>query len=288
MSKIVYTFLLTEDENIEMQLIDIPANRPEDICYDAFTNIFFKQTNTYTLLAYDTLNEACILLNVSCKEALKQKYYFDEKNFPDIGLIYNDAIYKKVRTNYKDKSLKDTLDCTNKLVVWSPVVSKNNMQTWMYNDVNGQIVLFIAPIYPFTFTSNRVKGYMSYAEWIKTYKPFVKRIISPETAQEWIKQTDEIMTLIQKNSESNSKKNIHDDVGRPKNGQKALDNSIAFKQTSSVRVSVSDNQLVILTKTKDNVSHGHVAGWHDLELAMQDALLDAGLVTQYGKILCKN
>jgi hypothetical protein len=93
------------------------------------------------------------------------------------------------------------------------------------------------------------------------------------------------MALIEKNS----KENVHGSgFPRPKNGQKALDNSIAFKETSSARVSLSDGEFVILTKTKGNVSHGHVVLWNELELAMQDALEDAGLVNSYGKILCKN
>jgi hypothetical protein len=286
LKKIEYIFFLTINESIIITVIE--EYDTYKIFYDTFSNVFFSQKEMKILLAHDTLYEECRLLNTVARNALEKKNFLDEITMSDIGIIYNETFNKSVSSKYTNLEAEELLKKIAKYTLWSPIVSMNNMRTWFYTNTSGEIILFIAPVYPFTFSSKRVKGYMPYDEWIKSYKPFVKRIISPETAQAWIKQTDEIMTLIQKNSESNSKKNIHDDVGRPKNGQKALDNSIAFKQTSSVRVGVSDNQLVILTKTKDNVSHGHVAGWDDLELAMQDALLDAGLVTQYGKILCKN
>lgn len=39
-------------------------------------------------------------------------------------------------------------------VVWSPIIAHKNIQTWLYCNTNGEIILFLAPIYPF-FLPNR-------------------------------------------------------------------------------------------------------------------------------------
>jgi len=75
---------------------------------------------------------------------------------------------------------------------------------------------------------------------------------------------------------------------RPKNGQKALDNSVQIKDTSPGRIGISDDPFVILSKTRDKVYHGHVREWKDLEPEMRNAVKDAGWVTSKGKIKCKN
>lgn len=72
---------------------------------------------------------------------------------------------------------------------------------------------------------------------------------------------------------------------RPKDGQKALDNSISFKSTSSARVGVSCSEIVILRKTALGMFHGYVCTWDDLDQKMQNGLKKANLVNAQGKII---
>ena len=71
----------------------------------------------------------------------------------------------------------------------------------------------------------------------------------------------------------------------PKNGQKALDNSVNFKDTSPHRIGISEGQIVVLSKTLEGLYHGHVRIWTELTDIMQNALIEAGLVNSRGKIL---
>ena len=71
----------------------------------------------------------------------------------------------------------------------------------------------------------------------------------------------------------------------PKNGQKALDNSIQIKETSPRRIGISENEIVVLDKTLEGIYHGHVRSWSELLEPMKNALIKAGLVNQAGKIL---
>jgi hypothetical protein len=198
MKPIVYTFMLEGDEAIVMELIGIYDTK--EIFYSAFANVFFYQQDMCTLLTYDMLHEHCLLLTILCKKALRRENTLNEELMSDVGFLYNNVFYKSVHTNYKDLQTEKLCNDLSKYLLWSPILSKNNMKTWMYNNGNGQIILFIAPVYPFTFSSKRVKGYISYEEWIKTYKPFIKRIIPPDVVYKWIQQAEEVMVLMEKNS----------------------------------------------------------------------------------------
>ncbi|MCX5922877.1 MAG: hypothetical protein NTX86_06150 [Candidatus Dependentiae bacterium] len=95
----------------------------------------------------------------------------------------------------------------------------------------------------------------------------------------------------------NEDKNLYEDAGyhlresngrkskAPKNGQRALDNSIQIKDTSPQRIAVDDGEFVVLSKTRDRLYHGHVREWDDLTDKMQRVLEEAGLVNGRGKII---
>ena len=69
-------------------------------------------------------------------------------------------------------------------------------------------------------------------------------------------------------------------------GQAALDNSVPVSpDTTTRRVGVSNNEIVVLDETTEGVFHGHVRSWEDLTPKMQNALRKAGLVDKKGKII---
>lgn len=74
----------------------------------------------------------------------------------------------------------------------------------------------------------------------------------------------------------------------PKNGQKALDNSVKFSQASRNRVGISNGQFVKLHFTSTGLYHGYVARWEDLTREMQNALAEVDWVNLRGKILCNH
>lgn len=69
----------------------------------------------------------------------------------------------------------------------------------------------------------------------------------------------------------------------PKNGQQALDKSIKYNE--NCRLSVCDDEFVVLNRTSDGVYHGHVRDWKGLEQLHRNALTRAGLVRNNGKII---
>ncbi len=75
---------------------------------------------------------------------------------------------------------------------------------------------------------------------------------------------------------------------RPLNGQKALDNSFEVPDKEKIRIALSDDQFVVLTRTLEGLYHGHVRAWRELTQDMRNVLINQGLVKDTGKIIrCK-
>ena len=82
----------------------------------------------------------------------------------------------------------------------------------------------------------------------------------------------------------------------PKNGQKALNNSVLVKEKGNNnyqrRVGISDSEIVILDETSSGKFHGHVRTWKEIcndygSKDLKKILIDSGLVDKKGNILCR-
>jgi hypothetical protein len=77
----------------------------------------------------------------------------------------------------------------------------------------------------------------------------------------------------------------------PKDGQKALDNSVEVNKISGSRVGISEDEIVILNRTSPGEYHGHVRTWQELEAEgpasqeIRNTLQKNGLVKSNGKII---
>ena len=72
----------------------------------------------------------------------------------------------------------------------------------------------------------------------------------------------------------------------PKDGQKALDDSLPLNEnTTDRRIGISNDEIVILDKTSDGLYHGHVREWSELTEKMKSVLRKAGLVDKKGNII---
>ncbi|QLB42325.1 VENN motif pre-toxin domain-containing protein [Mannheimia pernigra] len=72
----------------------------------------------------------------------------------------------------------------------------------------------------------------------------------------------------------------------PTFGQEVLNESIQVKATSTRRVGVDKltGEYVVFDQTEKNIYHGHVRNWNELTTEMKNALKEAGLVNDKGKI----
>ncbi|HHW7506535.1 TPA: VENN motif pre-toxin domain-containing protein [Mannheimia haemolytica] len=72
----------------------------------------------------------------------------------------------------------------------------------------------------------------------------------------------------------------------PTFGQEVLNESIQVKATSTRRVGVDKltGEYAVFDQTEKNIYHGHVRNWNELTTEMKNALKEAGLVNDKGKI----
>jgi hypothetical protein len=166
----------------------------ECLYYDSWVTVFFTEDESTQCLAYGPLYEKLYDFAYFLKKSLYQEKIVDEQSVPDIGFLFNEMRYKKTMLHEKI-----TFNDLYNHVLWSPVIARDSIQTWLYKNTKGEIFLFLAPVYPFFFTKPYKKN-PSYQEWIKTYKPFGRYVISQNSAQQWLKQVYDIMNLIETNS----------------------------------------------------------------------------------------
>lgn len=73
--------------------------------------------------------------------------------------------------------------------LWSGI----DVQTWLYNK-NNKIYLEISPTYPWLFSDEtEEEGYITFDEFMKTYKPITVEEINHATARQWLDQCNDIL-----------------------------------------------------------------------------------------------
>jgi len=74
--------------------------------------------------------------------------------------------------------------------------------TWIYNDVYGNIIFEVTPIYPEGYVDQEDPAEVqAYQEWMETsYKPFFTRIIPMDVAIQWLDQANLILKTIDENT----------------------------------------------------------------------------------------
>ncbi len=117
----------------------------------------------------------------------------------DIGLYSND--YFQEKSDLDPKIIEKLPYC------WILSSTSNDPQltsTWLYMDANDNIIFEVTPTYPWYYwhkpkTKKEKAEYITYEEFVNSYKPLVKVELSKETAQQWLKQANEIITLLEAN-----------------------------------------------------------------------------------------
>lgn len=72
---------------------------------------------------------------------------------------------------------------------------------------------------------------------------------------------------------------------KPTSGQQALESSIKFKPTSNRKVGydIETSEFVVFDNTERHIYHGHVRSWSELDVRMQNALIQQGIVNRIGE-----
>jgi hypothetical protein len=127
--------------------------------------------------------------------ALKNELLLDESCY-NIGLVANQYDYVFWIEKNNDRSAFKHIRNTCWIGYEYKLFAYKSRISWLYNDRYGNIVLEVTP----WFNVYKCKDKAIYKQWIKNYKPILKRTIAPEIAQKWIKQMEKLLNLIRVNS----------------------------------------------------------------------------------------
>ncbi|MBP6869778.1 hypothetical protein KBC04_02765 [Candidatus Babeliales bacterium] len=81
-------------------------------------------------------------------------------------------------------------------------LSSYDYVAWIYNDEQSHIIFEITPAYPRCINQENEQEIAHYQKWMQEYKPACKIIISQKAAQEWVEQCQQILDIIDKNSQT--------------------------------------------------------------------------------------
>lgn len=198
-------FKLNDEEKIIVKLDD-PLSEVH-ICYRA--PIFFVQhIKEYELMAdvFPIWNNMQILATalrdaLAGKLKLHESIKINENTNHDIGYMYNQDLRNKPGLLYEQWGDEEyELWVGYKYRLWG-----QELQLWLYNDENGDIIFKLTPLFPGGFAlgdstdPEEVERSIQYDAWIKNYKPFLIETLPRETAQRWLAHAEDIMKMIEDN-----------------------------------------------------------------------------------------
>jgi hypothetical protein len=137
-------------------------------------------------------------LQILLKQALFGNLIIDDSLQQNLGYVWNQWINDHAiqLTQYTDKN-NDTywIGLRHQLAAYE-------CAAWIYNDENYNIIFEITPGYPLgCIDQENQEEVAKYKKWLESYQPILKTIISPEIAHQWIAQAQEIIEIIEKNTD---------------------------------------------------------------------------------------
>lgn len=188
MNKNLLTFKLNDHAKIFLRL----HHQDDVIDAGCEAQIFLKNYNYQYSIAYSYVRSDIETLESLLKKALSNELQLDEYFTHDIGYYWNFYLNKD---NKIDKLNEDYSELRNYFIFDSL------FPTFIYNDIDGNIIIIIIPLYPHVLSrKKRKRSYNYFLKWMQSYKPIYKQIIPRDLALQWIDQAAQIIAEIDKNT----------------------------------------------------------------------------------------
>jgi len=159
-------------------------------------DICLLKDNKKYLLGRDILREHMSMLKRALKKALHNQLQLHPSITEDIGIVFNQCLQDKPGPVY-EKTGGQSFWVGDDYSLWN----YKKFATWLYNDVDGNILLHITPIYQNRWTGEEDEeetNDRAYEKWMATkYKPLWTTILSPATAKDWLAQAEDIFSRLQ-------------------------------------------------------------------------------------------
>src|SRR5580700_320092 len=125
-------FKLNDTEKIVVELSECIEHL--HCCYEA--PVVLQQGDNRIFLVDDNISHHMYEINDLLKKALNNKLKIHKSITKDIGFLYNEEAQNKPGFVYKKLEGIDYW-VGNRYGLFSPVLAKGNLTSWIYNDANG-------------------------------------------------------------------------------------------------------------------------------------------------------
>lgn len=164
---------------------------------------------------------------------------------------------------------------------------------------DAKFFIEIVPLYPWFFSDPESgENYIPYQEFIKNYKSLALFEVPRSTVEQLLETFKEFQAILEANDDrfkdrledmgifvvkagdDSTQQNVNEIAYcKPKNGQRALDNSLEIRE-SDLRIAIEDDAFVKLRVTHKETREyqGYLADWKELDSKTQKILHNAGWV----------
>jgi len=193
-------FNLNDNEKMIIESDECPINNL--ICCDYIT-IYLAYDNNICLLAKEDVEMTMESFRHLLKLALKNELQLHDSITQDIGFLWNERLQRKPGLVYKIFDRVNRWVGEDNLLWGTPANIHPNLETWLYNNSQGEIIFEVTPSYPYRSNTTPDNATISYQEFMNKYKPLFIRTIPTLTAKTWLSQAEEILKIIETNKQKN-------------------------------------------------------------------------------------
>ncbi len=182
--------------------LELPYKKSKLSCCDMGLISYYdlRSNNHYILDEQEPVMSCLLSLEGSLTLVFRGEAEFDF--IPQVfglGYLWNEGNHDLVtRLNEGQNLVENEKDLVSSYQVWSS--SLHNYSTWLYTN-NKKIYFEVTPDYPWHYIEPKLSDpFISYEEFMKTYRPLVLEEISRTVAEQWLVKTQELLEIIHKNS----------------------------------------------------------------------------------------
>lgn len=165
--------------------------------------IYFKDTNNKIVLYHDFIRPGLSVFVEVLEDLISNRLALHESIVRDVGYMWNQLLHAEPAD--RDPKIfceEDGFWVAEVNLVWSASGDDYpSVETWLYNNDEGEIILEITPVYKWHFDDPEPgENYITYEEFMLNYKPILFRTIPKDVAQEWVDQAQNLLNIIEQNT----------------------------------------------------------------------------------------
>ena len=166
-------------------------------CCD-YIEIYLRDNENY-LIGYDTFHYSVASLIDLLMDAINGKLQLPISTAKDLGYLWNEKCNGFSNELFETRLIEGVPRWIgiDYILFSTPGNSSPILTTWLYNNKNNEIILEITPDYLWHFSDPKPEEkYVTYEDFIRTYRPILIRTIPLDVAKRWVAQAQHLLEFV--------------------------------------------------------------------------------------------